>query len=150
MTKTKSLVSTLWYVVCWMYETRMCDDIDILHGIKHILKSHSLLKKLTSQTPVEWPVTKVVLSKLKDENGGEVYQGSVLPRAYRLLKRSISPWCYITSGSCKHQALVDLKSLDEQMWACPEWSNVDLMRSILPFLELARLRGSFIWLWWSS
>ena len=54
------------------------DDINMVQGIKHILKSHSLLKKLTSENPVEWPVTKVDLSKLKDENGGKVYQGSEL------------------------------------------------------------------------
>ena len=46
------------------------DDINIVQGIKHILKYHSSLKKLTSQNLVEWPVTKVVLSRLKDENGG--------------------------------------------------------------------------------
>ena len=49
------------------------DNINIVQGIKHILKSHSSLMKLTSQDPVEWPVTKVVLSRLKDENGGKVY-----------------------------------------------------------------------------
>ena len=47
------------------------DDINIVQGIKHILKSHSSLMKLTSQDPVEWPVTKVVLSRLKDENGAK-------------------------------------------------------------------------------
>ena len=49
------------------------DDINTVEGIKHILKSHSSLKKLTSQNPVEWPVTKVVLSTLRDENGGKVF-----------------------------------------------------------------------------
>ena len=48
--------------------TLQADDINIVQGIKHILKAHSALKKLTSQDPVEWPVTKVVLSRLKDEN----------------------------------------------------------------------------------
>ena len=54
------------------------DDIDVVQGIKNILKSHTSLKKLTSQDVVKCPVTKVVLSKLKDENGGKVYQGSEL------------------------------------------------------------------------
>ena len=52
--------------------------IDVIQGIKHILKSHSSLKKLSSQNPEEWPVTKVVLSKMKDEHGGKKYQGSEL------------------------------------------------------------------------
>ncbi len=34
------------------------DDVDVVRGIKHILKSHSSLKKLSSE---EWAVTKVVL-----------------------------------------------------------------------------------------
>ena len=54
------------------------DDINIVQGIQHSLKSHSSLKKLTFQNPAKWPVTKVVLSKPKDENGGKVYQGSEL------------------------------------------------------------------------
>ncbi len=92
------------------------DDIDVVQGIKNILKSHSLLKKLTSQNPGEWPVTKVVLSRLKDENGGKVYQGSELHH-----------FSDTTTKSCNDQALADLKSLDEQLRARLEWSDVELM-----------------------
>lgn len=69
-------------------------------------------------------MTKVVLSRLKDENGDKVYQGSELHNF-----RDTSP------KSCQDQALADLESLDEQMRACLEWSDVDLMRSILLFLD---------------
>lgn len=100
------------------------DDINAVQGIKHILKSHSSLKKLTSQNPVEWPVTKVVLSRLKDENGGKVYQGSELHH-----------FRDTTIKTCQDQALADLKSLDEQMRSRLVWSDVDLMRSILLFLD---------------
>ena len=54
------------------------DDIDVVQGIKNILKSHTSLKKLTSKDMVEWPVTKVVLTKFQDENGDKVYEGSKL------------------------------------------------------------------------
>lgn len=74
------------------------DDINIVQGIKHILKSHSSLKKTTSQNPVEWPVTKVVLSKLKHENGSELHHFNDT-----------------SSRSCADQALSDLKSLDNLM-----------------------------------
>ena len=102
------------------------DDIDVVQGIKNILKSHTSLKKLTSQDVVNWPVTKVVLSnlKLKDENEGKVYQGSELHN----FKDS-------TIKTCQDQALADLKSLDNRMRSRLEWSNVDLMRSILLFLD---------------
>ena len=99
------------------------DDIDIAQGMKHILKSHSSLK-LTSQNPAEWPMTKVVLSRLKDENGGKVYQGSELHH-----------FRDTTTKTCQDQALTDLKSVDEQMQARLEWSDAELMRSILLFLD---------------
>ena len=100
------------------------DDINIAQGIKNILKSHTSLKKLTSQNPVEWPVTKMVLSRLKDENGGKVYQGSELHQ-----------FRDTTIKTCADQALADLKSLDDKMRARLEWSDIDLMRSILLFLD---------------
>ena len=68
-------------------------------------------------------MTKVGLSKLKDENGGKVYQGSELHH-----------FRDTTTKSCADQALADLKSLDNQMRARLEWSDIDLMRSVL-FLD---------------
>lgn len=53
------------------------DSVDIVQGIKYVLKSQGS-QKLPSQNPEEWPVTKVVLSKIKDGHGGRVYQGSEL------------------------------------------------------------------------
>ena len=108
------------------------DDINIVQGIKHILKAHSALKKLTSQDPVEWPVTKVVLSRLKDENGGKVYQGSELHR-----------FTVTTAKSCADQALSDLISLDSKMRARLEWSDINLMRSILLFLDTQSRQDNF-------
>ena len=114
--------------------TLQSNDIDIVQGIKHILKSHSTLQKLSSQQPLEWPVTKLVLSRLRDEHGGKVYQGSALNHCNAL-----------TTGSCKDQALADLNSLDEKMRSRFEWSDVEMLRSIILFLdtELAMLRGNF-------
>ena len=45
-----------------------------------------------------------------------------------------------TTKSCADQALADLKYLDDQMRACLEWSDINLMRSIFLFMELARFR----------
>ena len=41
----------------------------------------------------------------------------------------------ISLKSCKDQALADLSSLDQKMRVRLEWSDVDLMRSILLFLD---------------
>ena len=97
------------------------DEIDVAHGINHILKSHTSLKKLTTQNPAEWPVTKWVLS---DENGGKVYQGAEL-HGFR----------DNTIKTCQDQALADMKSLDEWMRTRLEWSGVDFLRSVLLFLN---------------
>ena len=69
-------------------------------------------------------MTKWVLSKLSDENGGKVYQGAEL-HGFR----------DSTIKTCQDQALADLKSLDEQMRAPLEWSGVDFLRSVLLFLN---------------
>jgi len=100
------------------------DEIDVAQGISHILKSHTSLKKLTTQNPAEWPVTKVVLSKLSDENGGKVYQGAEL----HVFRDS-------TIKTCQDQVLADLKSLDKRMHTRLEWSGVDFLRSVLLFLN---------------
>ena len=41
----------------------------------------------------------------------------------------------VISKSCKDQALADLSSLDQKMRVRLEWSDVDLMRSIILFLD---------------
>ena len=51
--------------------TLQSDDIDIVQGIKHILKSHSTLQKLSSQQPLEWPVTKHKSSTLEEGHSEE-------------------------------------------------------------------------------
>ena len=67
-------------------------------------------------------MTKWVLSKLSDENGGKVYQGAEL-HGFR----------DSTIKTCQDQALADLKSLDEWMRTRLEWSGVDFLRSVLLF-----------------
>lgn len=106
-------------------QTLQDDDLNIVQGIKNILKSHCSLSKLSSQKPVEWPVLKVVISKLKNENGGKLYQGSEL---HHFSDTS-------TIKTCADQVLTDLRSLNNKMRARLEWSDVDLLRSILLFLD---------------
>ena len=100
------------------------DHINVVQGIKYILQSHSSLKKLTSQDPIQWPTTKVVFSRLKAENGGKVYQGAELQH-----------FTATTAKACANQALTDPKSLDDHMRARLEWSDVNVMRSILLVLD---------------
>ena len=111
---------------CWIaYKKRALQRVVDWYGayLNH-LKSHTSLKELSSQNLVELSLTKVVLRRLKDEHGGKVYQGSELHH-----------FCDATTKSCIAEALADLNSLDEQMWAQFEWSNIDLLRLIFLVLD---------------
>ena len=47
------------------------NELDTVCGIKHILKSIASLKSLAKQDPLLWPTVKMVLARIKDEDGDE-------------------------------------------------------------------------------
>ena len=98
--------------------------LDIVLGIKHIIKAVKSLKKLSEKEPSTWPTYKLVCSRIKDESGKKLYQGIVLKN-------------YSTEvlEQCQHQALRDLKLLEQNMRERLEWSDVKLMRNILVFID---------------
>ena len=100
------------------------NKLDLVLGIKHILKTIKSLKALAGQDPLQWPTVKLVCSRIKDEDGSKQYQGALLQ-------------CYDTRTleHCKEQALADLKQLDLKMRDRLEWSDVKLLRSILLFID---------------
>ena len=100
------------------------DHLDIVHGLRHILKSHQSLKKLSLQDPLQWPTVKVVRSKIVDEDGSSTYQGICLKK-----------YNDSTIKSCKDQALCDLNRLDDKLRGRLEWSNIVLLRAILLLLD---------------
>lgn len=65
-----------------------------------------------------------VLSRMKEQDGGKVYQGAELHNCDNSVIES-----------CKRQALSDIKSLDEQMKNRLKWSDLDFPRSVLAFLD---------------
>ena len=71
------------------------DNLDIVHGLRHIVKSHQSFKKLSLQDPFHWPTVKVVHSKIVDEDGSKTYQGVYLKK-----------YTDSTVKTCKEQALV--------------------------------------------
>ena len=77
------------------------DDLDIVQGLNHILKSTKSLKSLTEKNPLEWPTIKLVCSRVKD---GNVYQGAFMQH-----------FNTTTLHYCRDQALADLKQLDQKM-----------------------------------
>lgn len=90
-------------------------------GIKQILKTSSTLGALAKQDPLQWPFVKTVLSRVKEEDGGKkTYQGTVL-----------KSYTSATLEYCKKQAVTDLERLHGNMRERLEWSDVELLRSLL-------------------
>ena len=101
------------------------DDIDVALGIKSLLKSHSTLKKLSMQDPLQWSSTASLISKFSnDSSGGKMYQGITLQR-----------YNEATVTTCKHQVLSDLTNLDDKMSSRLEWSDLKVLRSILLIID---------------
>ena len=79
-------------------------DLDIVFGIKQILKSCESLKTLKQLDPLEWPTVKQVLQHIQEENGGTCIQGATL--------RNYNPTSIL---HCKTEVLADLTSLEENL-----------------------------------
>ena len=56
----------------------IADSLDIVGGIKAVLKTSKLIKSMAEQDPLQWQVPKLVCSRVKDEGGDKIYQGSVV------------------------------------------------------------------------
>ena len=52
--------------------------MDIVLGIKNILKAVTALNSLSKLDCSEWPTVKLFLGRLKEENGQVTYQGAEL------------------------------------------------------------------------
>ena len=103
------------------------NNLDIVKGIRGILKSHKSLKKFSSLDPFQWPTIIVTCSKIAedpDEDGKYMYQGVCLKSYSESVKKA---W--------KEQVVADLNRLDEKLRIRLEWSNLALLRAILILLD---------------
>ena len=99
-------------------------DVDIVFGIKQLLKASTTLASMVKQDPLQWPTVKIVLDRVKNDSGENVYQGVALRR-----------YDATTLSYCSSEALADLKRLTEKMRERIQWSDTDLLRALLVFLE---------------
>ena len=99
-------------------------ELDVVAGIKSILKSSASLKNLAKIEPTEWPTVKLVQGCISSEGEDKVYQGTRLTN-YNTSSQTLA---------IKH-AVDDLKTLNAKMLERLEWSDVQLLRSLLAFLE---------------
>ena len=100
------------------------NNLDIVSGLQHIIKTVKHLKIITDQEPKEWLTVKLVCSRAKDENGQQVYQGAVL-----------SDYNPVTIQACADTAVGDAKRLDDKLKTRLEWSDLKLLRAILAFID---------------
>ena len=100
------------------------DHLDIVSGIKAVLKSSKSLKSITEQDPLQWQTPKLVCSRVKDESENKVYQGAVL-----------HGYSATVLSQCADVALKDLQQLSTQIMSRLEWSNMQLLQSSLAFLD---------------
>ena len=108
------------------------DGLDIVQGIKQVVSSSKALKAMACQDPLLWPTVQLVCNRVKEEDGHKLYQGSVL-----------SNYTPAVLKQCAGQALSDIKRLEEKLRQRLEWSDRDMLRAILAFLDTQnwRIRG---------
>ena len=105
------------------------DGLDIVQGIKQVVSSSKALKAMACQDPLLWPTVQLVCNRVKEEDGHKLYQGSVL-----------SNYTPAVLKQCAGQALSDIKRLQEKLRERLEWSDTDMLRAILAFLDTQNWR----------
>ena len=107
------------------------DNLDVVRGLQHFVKTVKSLKAVVDQDPMEWPTVKLVCGRVKEENGQKVYQGAILS--------NFNP---ITLKACADTATADAKRLEGRMKARLEWSDLNLLRAILVFIDTQNWQAS--------
>ena len=102
------------------------EEIDVIKGIQHLLKSRKSLQSLSKQNPLEWPSVSVVYSRIVEDETSKVhsYQGVILTNCSSENFQRYS-----------NEAIKDLKRLDDKLKERLEWSDLTMLRSILVFLD---------------
>ena len=78
--------------------------VDIVYGIKQLLKASTTLVSMLEQDPLQWCTVKLVLDRVKNDGSEHVYQGVALKR-----------YDATTLSLCSKQAQSDLRRLTEKM-----------------------------------
>jgi len=107
-------------------------ELDVVAGIKSVLKSSTALKNLAKTEPMQWATVKLVQDRVKSSEDTKSYQGVSLSNCDGTFQQS----------SIRH-ALNDLNSLDTKMRERLEWSDVSLLRSLLVFIETQNWAARF-------
>ena len=105
-------------------------DVDVVFGIKQILKTSTALASLMKQDPLQWPTVKAVIGRVKDEDSGEkTYQGTTL-----------NGYSSTALEYCKKEALTDLGRLHEKCGndSDPDPSLIEIKNALEYIVSLFR------------
>ena len=109
----------------WLCFSLQGSELDVVLGIKNILKSVTALKSLARQDALEWPTVKFLKGRIKEDSDEKTYQGATL-----------KSYSQESQDKAKEDALRDLALLDEKMRERLSWSDTTLLlRSLLVVLE---------------
>ena len=106
---------------CCLSLNLQCDHLDIIAGIKAVLKASKSLHGMTEQDSTEWPT---VCSRVKEEENEKVYQGAV-----------VCGYSAVVLEECADVAKRDMQQLALESKARLEWSDMKLLRSAVTFLD---------------
>ena len=94
---------------------------NIVGGIQYLLKSIKSLNGIAEQDPLTWPTVKLICSSIEDENGYKLNEGA--------------NHNHIIHKMYADSALADVKQLEVRMKTRLEWSDLEMLRAILVFLD---------------
>lgn len=100
------------------------NKIDVISGIKHILKTVQTFRLLRGTDPQEWPTFTTVLATMTEREDAKAYQGVTL-----------TGFTGSTISQCSAKALADLHALDGKMKDWLTWLDTKLLDAILSFLD---------------
>ena len=80
------------------------DGVDIVQGLKQILKSAIALQTLAKRDPKKWSTVKLVVGRVSEDGEQKIYQGGV-----------VKNFTDNMIAQCSRQSLADLQKLDGKM-----------------------------------
>ena len=99
-------------------------EIDVISGIKHILKTMQTFHLLRKKDPQEWPTFTTVLATLAEQEDSKSYQGV-----------DLTNFNSSTVSQCSALVLADLHMLDGKLKDWLTWPDTKLLDAILSFLD---------------
>jgi len=104
------------------------EKADIVSSIENTLKSVKYLQSLIQKDPKEWTQIQLLKKQIKEVEGKPEYQGVPIVDFDA------------TVDKCKVHVLADLERLEREIKQRLEWTDTDILRALLAFVETQNWR----------